>query len=254
MLSGGHPFEEQSFAALLELLGDWDVTHLVHPQAEQRVGEGAADEVDALLFYDMAGYEFADGKVTSRPPSPAFVTALERRWVSGRGAVMMHHALAGWADWQGWSDTIGGRFLYQPGEVRGKPVLDSGYRHDVEYTAEVVGEHPVLAGVPRSFEVTDELYLAEVFADDITPLVRARHDFVAANFYSAAHAVAGRMFDNADWQHPSGSDLVAWTRQADKAPIVYLQFGDGPATYANSAVQRLLANALDWTAQPRSTP
>ena len=254
MLSGGHPYEGEPFGALLARLGDWEVIHLVHPEAEQRVGAGAAEEADALLFYDMAGYEFADGKVTSRPPSPAYVAALERRWASGRGAVMMHHALAGWADWPGWSELIGGRFLYQPGEVRGKSVLDSGYRHDVDYIAEIVLEHPVTAGIASQFEVTDELYLAEVFADEITPLVRARHDFVAANFYSAAHAVAGRMFDNAAWPHPRGSDLVAWTRQADAAPIVYLQFGDGPATYTNPAVQRLLANALDWTAQPRSTP
>jgi uncharacterized protein len=252
VLSGGHPYEEEPFAALLARLGEWQVTHLIHPEAEALVGEGAADAADALLFYDMAGYEFSEGQVTSRPPSPAFVAALERRFASGRGAVMMHHALAGWAEWSGWSEIVGGRFLYQPGEVRGQRVLDSGYRHDVEYQAEVVAQHPVTAEVPASFPVTDELYLAEIFEHDVTPLIRARHDFVAANFYSAANAVAGRMFDNAGWPHPPGSNLVAWTRQVGPAPLVYLQFGDGPATYDNPAVQRLLANALDWTAQPRS--
>lgn len=252
VLSGGHPYEEEPFAALLASLGDWEITHLLHPEAEARVGEGAADQTDALLFYDMAGYTFADGTVTARPPSPAFVSALERRFASGRGAVMMHHALAGWAKWPGWSELVGGRFLYQPGEARGRQVLDSGYRHDVEYQAEVVADHPVTAGVPSSFPVTDELYLAEVFEAEVTPLVRASHRFVAENFYSAAHAVAGRMFDNADWLHPPGSNLVAWTKPADRAEIVYLQFGDGPATYQNPIVQRLLANALDWTAQPRS--
>ena len=254
VLSGGHPYEEEPFAALLASLGDWQVTHLIHPEAEARVGEGAADEADALLFYDMAGYAFGEGVATSSPPSSAYVAALERRFASGKGAVIMHHALAGWAEWPGWSEIVGGRFLYQPDEVRGRRVLDSGYRHDVDYVAEVVADHPVLAGVPASFPVNDELYLAEIFEQDVTPLVRARHDFVAANFYSAANAVAGRMFDNTDWPHPQGSNLVAWTKPADRAEIVYLQFGDGPATYQNPAVKRLLSNALEWTAQPRSKP
>jgi type 1 glutamine amidotransferase len=252
VLSGGHPYEEEPFAALLGALGDWEVTHLIHPEAEARVAEGAADQADALLFYDMAGYEFTEGRVVSRPPSPAYVAALERRFASGKGAVMMHHALAGWAEWPGWSEIVGGRFLYQPGEVRGRRVLDSGYRHDVTYTAQLVAEHPILAGVPASFPVCDELYLAEIFEGSVTPLIRADHAFTATNFYSAANAVAGRMFDNADWPHPPGSNLIAWTKPVGPAEIVYLQFGDGPATYRNPAVLRLLGNALDWIAQPRS--
>ncbi len=249
VLSGGHPYEEDPFAAMLAVLSGWQVTHLIHPDAERLVGEGAADDADALLFYDMPGYAFADGKVTSRPPSAAFKAAIERRFASGRGAVVMHHALAGWADWPEWSEMIGGRFLYQPGQWRGNACLDSGYRHDVDYQALVVADHPVVAGVPAKFAVSDELYLAEVSASDIIPLVRSDYGFVAENFYSAAKAVAGQMFDRQDWPHPSGNNLVAWARHAGDARIVYLQFGDGPATYQNPSVQRLLANALDWTSR-----
>lgn len=252
VISGGHPYEEEPFAAFLAALGDWEVTHLIHPEAEERVATGAADAADAMLFYDMPGYTFADGTVMTRPPSQGFKAALERRFASGRGAVMMHHAIAGWAEWPQWSEWLGGRFLYQAGALRGEAKLDSGYRHDVDYTAQLVAEHPVLAGVPASFPVNDELYLGEVFEADVTPLIRADHDFVAANFYSAANAVAGRMFDNAGWPHPPGSNLIAWTRTVGPAPIVYCQFGDGPHTYANPAVRRVIANALDWTAQARS--
>ena len=257
VLSGGHPYEEAPFAAFLASLGDWELTHLVHPEAEEHVAAGAADAADALLFYDMPGYTFADGTVKTAPPSPGFKAALERRFASGRGAVMMHHAIAGWAEWPQWSEWLGGRFLYQPGEVQGRAVLDSGYRHDVDYTAELVAGqgagHPVLEGVPATFPVNDELYLGEVFEADVTPLIRARHEFGASNFYSAAHAVAGRMFDNADWPHPPGSNLVAWAKPVGSAQIVYCQFGDGPHTYANPAVRTVIANALAWTAQSRST-
>ena len=34
---------------------------------------------------------------------------------------------------------------------------------------------------------------------------------------------------------------------AGGAPLVYLQFGDGPATYANPNVRQMLAQALDYT-------
>ncbi len=248
VLSGGHPFDEAAFDALLASLDGWSVTHLQHPDAERIVGEGRAADADALLFYDMPGYEFAEGRVVTRPPGEAFRRAIVDRFERGRGAVAMHHALAGWAEWPEWSELLGGRFLYQPGEVRGVPRLDSGYRHEVEYLAEVVADHPVTADLPASFPVRDELYLAELFEDDFTPLIRARHAFVRENFYSAAAAVAGRMFDNTGWDHMPGSDSVAWVKAARNAPLVYLQFGDGPETYANPVVQRILANALGFVA------
>ncbi len=253
VLSGGHPYEAEPFAALLASLDGWRVRHLVHPEAEAAVADGAADSADALLFYDMPGYVFADGKVTSRPPSAGFVQAIERHFAAGKGAVMLHHALAGWADWPGWSEMLGGRFLYQPGEVRGHSCLDSGYAHDIDYEAVVVADHPVTRGLPDRFAVNDELYLAQVFEDDVTPLIRADTRFERDRFSSAAHAVAGRMFDRTDWPHPPGSNLIGWTRAIDAAQMVYLQFGDGPASYANPHVRRAIANALDFVTHAERT-
>lgn len=252
VLSGGHPYEEGAFEELLQALardlGGWTLTHLLHPEAEREIADGAADDADALLFYDMAGYEFADGKVEARAPSAPFRDAIVRRFAAGKGAVAMHHALAGWAEWPEWAEMLGGRFLYQPDEVLGRNCLDSGYRHNVAYHAEVVAEHPVTAALPQTFPLVDELYLAEVFEDDVEPLIRARHDFRSRNFYSAAAAVAGAMFTNEGWEHPDGSNLVGWTRKVGDAPLVYLQFGDGPATYRDPNVRRALANALAFTA------
>jgi type 1 glutamine amidotransferase len=250
VLSGGHPYDEQAFAALLASLAGWNVTHLRHPEAEHLIGEGAASQADALLFYDMPGYEFAEGTVHTRPPGEAFRRAIMARFASGRGAVAMHHALAGWAAWPEWAELIGGRFLYQPGTVRGRAVPDSGYRHDVAYAAEVVADHPVTEGLPGTFTVTDELYLAEVFEADVVPLLRSRHAFVRSGFYSAAAAVAGRMFDNQGWDHAEGSNCIAWCKPVGATQLVYLQCGDGLEAYENPAVRRLLANAIAYTAAP----
>lgn len=255
VLSGGHPYEEDPFAALIhslgQALGGWQVEHLVHPEAEAAVAAGAADEADALLFYDMGGYTFEDGKVTSRPPSEGFKQAIRRRFANGKGAVAMHHAMAGWADWPEWAEMLGGRFLYQPGRWQGREVPDSGYRHDVEYRARIVADHQVTEGLPASFPVTDELYLCQIDESAVHPLIRAEHQFTRENFYSAALAVAGEMFSNKGWAHPDGSNLVAWWREVGSARLVYCQFGDGPQTYTNPNVQRVLANALRFTSGAR---
>ena len=244
VLSGGHPYEAEPFDELIHALGDYEVTHLLHPDAEEAVSDGAADEADALLFYDMGGYTFADGAVTSRPPSVAYREALTRRFASGRGAVAMHHALAGWADWPDWHEWLGGQFHYQPGHHG----PDSGYRHDVEYEAEVLAEHPVTRGLPESFSVTDELYLCPIDETRVTPLIRAEGFAMERdNFYSAANAVAGAMFSREGWDHPPGSALVGWETRALNAPLVYLQFGDGPETYRNTHVRQCLSQALNYT-------
>ena len=244
VLSGGHPYEAGPFDELLGALGDWEITHLVHPEGGEADAAQAIRAADALLFYDMAGYSFGGGTVTMRPPSAAFREAVTARFAGGKGAVAMHHALAGWAEWPEWHDWLGGQFHYQPGPHG----LDSGYRHDIAYTAQVVADHPVTRGLPASFPVTDELYLCPIDETALTPLIRAEgFAFTAANFYSAAQAVAGAMFSNAGWEHSGGSNCIAWESRTCPAPLIYLQFGDGPATYANRHVRQMLAQALDYT-------
>ena len=83
VLSGGHPYEAEPFAALLGSLQGWRVEHLVHPEAEALVADGAADHADALLFYDMPGFTFADGTVATRPPSAGFVAAIKAHFRAG---------------------------------------------------------------------------------------------------------------------------------------------------------------------------
>ena len=102
--------------------------------------------------------------------------------------------------------------------------------------------------LPGSFPVCDELYLCPIDESAVTPLIRADgFAFTRDNFYSASLAVAGEMFSREGWDHPSGSNLIGWETRAENAPLIYLQFGDGPATYANSNVQQIIANALAYT-------
>lgn len=244
VLSGGHPYEAGPFEDLLASLEGWRVTHHVHPEAEQAVAEGALREADAILFYDMPGYRFAAGKASVRPPSFTYRRAITEYFARGGGAVAMHHALAGWADWPEWAEMLGGRFLYEPGYVHGERHLDSGYRHAVHYEAHILAaDHPVTAGLPSRFPLCDELYLAPVWGA-ATPLLRADHAFVRDNFYSSAQAVAGQMFSNEDWDHRPEGDVIVWEKPVGAGRLVYIQPGDGPSAYEDPHLRRLLANAL----------
>jgi type 1 glutamine amidotransferase len=134
-----------------------------------------------------------------------------------------------------------------PGTLRGQPRQDSGYRHAVTHEVRVLRDHPVTAGVPETFPITDELYLYEVFEDSVEPLLASNYTFTRDHFYSAARVVRdGKMFDNEGWEHAPGSNLIGWTRTVGNSRIVYLQCGDDPVAYANPHFQRLLANAIHW--------
>ena len=108
--------------------------------------------------------------------------------------------------------------------------------------------HPIAAGVDQTFSLTDELYLYEVFEDDVEPLLTSGHTFDREHFFSAHHAVTGKMFCNDDWPHTDGSALIGWTKNEGNSRIAYLQPGDGPETYASEQYRQLLENAIRWAA------
>jgi type 1 glutamine amidotransferase len=251
VVTKGHPFDGPAFFAVFDSIEGIEWTHVEHPEALELVEPERSDDFDVFVMYDMPGIEFTRSDPPAGFPAPPdgypekFRLLLDR----GKAMVFLHHAIAGWPAWEEYGDIVGGRFLYQPGVVHGVEFPDSGYRHDVTHTVEVLdATHPICAGVDPSFEITDELYLSHVFDDDVVPLMRSTYEFVDTNFYSADRAIRGTRDDRTGWTHPPGSDLVAWTKTVGRSPIAYLQFGDGPQTYADPTYRRILANAIHWTA------
>jgi len=246
----GHAFDRNDFDAMFQAMPDVNAVMVDQPAAARLMNPAGMAGFDALVLYDMPGMDFAAAPMPGLvDPGEAFRAGFEALLTAGVGVVALHHALAGWPAWPGYGEVLGGAFLYRAGERRGGRRMDSGYRHGVEYVAEVVDPaHPVMAGVPATFAMRDELYLAEVDVDRVTPLLRARHRFVAEGFYSAEAAMEGRMFDNAGWAHPEGSDLIGWTRKIGASRLVYLQPGDDRETYDNPHYRRMVENAIRWVA------
>lgn len=245
-IARGHPYDREAFAALAAGLEEFDACHVEQPVAQRLLNPATAAGFDALLCYDMPGVDFSAGGARPVAPDPAFTRDYLAMLQAGIGVVYLHHALAAWPAWDEYAAIVGGRFHYAPATLRGLAWPDSGYRHQVTHTLSVVGEHPVTAGLPAQFTMTDELYLCPVFTKDVVPLVTSDYRFSDDNFYSAAHAVAGQMHSASGWSHPAGSNLVGWATRYGASPIVYLQGGDDATALGNRHFQQLVHNALRW--------
>jgi type 1 glutamine amidotransferase len=253
-ITGGHRVDLPAFTAMLAAIGadrDWVFAQAEQPAAQRWLGPDHAGRFDAILCHDLPGLALRRGTAPT-PIGPHPDEA--RRWAAlleaGQGVVFLHHALAGWPAWPGWAEVLGGRYHYAPGRLRGEDWPDSGFRY-ARYTARVADpEHPVCAGLTE-FELNDELYCCPVFAADVVPLLRA--DAAPGPFRETLAEVLGPPAPGGPaWHHPAPSDLIAWAKPAGRSPVVFIQPGDGPDTFANHSFRRLLGNALDWVASARA--
>ena len=99
LVTKGHPFDRGAFFDMFDKLGlAW--THVEQPAARIFMTPEMADPYDVLVFYDMPGLTFgADGPVFETP-SEKYKSGLLSLLNSGKGVVFMHHAIAGWPDWE----------------------------------------------------------------------------------------------------------------------------------------------------------
>jgi type 1 glutamine amidotransferase len=256
LVTKGHPFEREpfldlfrSFATDRDAAGPIEFEHVEHPEAAERLHPDRLGAVDAIVFYDMPGLHFtrADPPLELVPPTSGFVAGFEALLDRGIGMVFLHHAIASWPSWARYAEIVGARFLYAPGELWGRTWPDSGYLLDITHTVEVLApEHPVCAGLPATFELRDELYLTPPVMPGVTPLLRTTHPMTDDHFFSATNAIGGRRNSREGWAHPAGPDLLGWTHTVGNASVVYLQPGDGPSSYADAHVRRLVRNAIEF--------
>jgi uncharacterized protein len=243
VVTGGHPFEADPFFAVFDTMAGVQWTAASAPRAGH----------DVVVFYDMPGLRFtrADPPLEMIEPTEDQRSVINQLCSAGVGLVFLHHAIASWPAWPEYAELVGGRFHYAPGTLDGVDYPDSGYRFDVHHTVEVLApDHPVCAGLGDSFTLTDELYCFPVLEHTITPLMRTTFDTSdSSQFSSADLAIRGRRNSNEGWTHPPGSNLLGWVKAAEASRVVYLQFGDGPVTYADPNFRQALTNAIHWTAR-----
>jgi uncharacterized protein len=249
VITRGHPFARQEFAALFDSWPDVSTSFVEHPAAEVFYDPSVLARFDAVVFYDMPGIDFAHrSPLRFVEPSPAVRDGMRDVLDRGTPIVFLHHAIAAWPTWPQYGEWTGARFLYAPGSVGGVAYPDSGYRHEVTHrVVPVDSSHPLFAGLSDGYEITDELYLCPVHLDRVEILATSTATFTSEHFYSAAQAIAGKRNSSDGWTHPDGSNAAVWAQRIGPSQTVTVLGGDGPDAYANPGFRTLLRNAVEWT-------
>jgi type 1 glutamine amidotransferase len=237
-------------------------TTLVEQPAAQVIlrPENVAD-YDAVLFYDMSGIPgiglLHDGANDTGIPTDDYRTSIEALVESGKGMVLLNHGTVGWPNWPLWRQIHGSSFMLQAGELNGEQLPGSGYRgghgphpNPTFTLTPVDANHPVVAGLEDGFTVTDEIYIkSPSFENNVLPLMRSDYDYVSENFTPPPLAPAD---EQAQWNHPPGSNLVVWANAVHNSPVVAADIGDSPEAFGNPGFRRLLKNALVWVASQQA--
>jgi len=156
--------------------------------------------------------------------TPAYRKALFDFTAAGKGLVMLHPGTwYGFAQWPELNATIVG------GGSRGH---DRIARFSVNA---VKPDHPVMKGVPASFEVEDELYYVNAEAEKIPP-------------GTASIEVLAETSPSVRFKQPHPA---VWITRHTTARIVGIALGHDERVHDHQAFKTLLANAVKWAGRVR---
>ncbi len=217
VVTGGHGFEKEPFFKLFKDNPDISYTAAEHPKAQALWKADAAKDYDVLVFYDMHQEISAGAKAD-------FLALLKE----GKGLVVLHHAIANYQAWPEYSKIIGARYYLEKTSVDGVEKARSAYKHDVDFSIHVADpKHPVTQGV-QDFKIHDETYrLFDVFSDCHTLLTT---------------------------EEPESNPVIGWWKTYEKSRVVYLQSGHDHLAYENPNFERILRQAIRWTANRPDVP
>lgn len=137
---------------------------------------------------------------------------------AGKGLVLLHAGL--WYNWKDWPDY-------------NKQLIGGGSRsHDKfqEFEVSVTNtEHPIMAGVPQNFKITDELY----------------HHNTDTSGAKATVLATGKSPTN-EKVHP-----VIWIAQHPKARIACITLGHDGKAHQLDAFKTLLVNSVKWAGEKK---
>ncbi|MHC4192789.1 MAG: ThuA domain-containing protein, partial [Planctomycetota bacterium] len=98
----------------------------------------------------------------------------------------------------------------------------STYKHDINVNAHVKDNKHSITRAMSDFTIIDETYGNQVFEKD-------NHILLTTD-------------------HPASDEPLCWIRRYAKANVCYIQLGHDHKAYANENYQRLIAQAIKWSA------
>ena len=204
LITGGHE-HEVGFYSLFAQNSDTD--WLIVDTAANAFKKDIRDRYDVVIMYDFT----RDLDDDARSHLRAFVE-------SGKGIVVLHHALLNYQTWTWWSEeVVGGRYRLQ---TEGK-FPSSGVRDNQTMEMTPACEHPVLKGI-GPFQIVDEAYKNMFQSPRIKPLLVTNH--------------------------PASDSTLAWIGPTDSFRVIAIQLGHGHTAFGHPDYRALVHNAVLWAA------
>ena len=202
LVVGGHDYDN-SLHSVFEGQKEFTTYVMPHPPAFR---QDLRQRFDVVVLYDMV-----------QDPGPKIKENLQAFIESGKGCIVLHHAVADYNDWPWFRQMAGCAYLLKP--EGSMPA--STFKHDEWIDYKVVMKHPVTEGV-SSGRIYDEAYKGMWHSPDNKVLLEANH--------------------------PLSDKPVAWLSPYSKARVVTIQLGHGREAHENPNFQRLVRNAIQWVA------
>jgi type 1 glutamine amidotransferase len=203
VVTGGHDYQS-SFYSIFEGAKDFTWTHVTSNQTAFR--QDFRNDFDVLVLYDFSQELDESGRRNLR----AFLE-------SGKGVVVLHHAIADYQNWPWWyKEVVGGRYLLTPD----LNMPASTYKHDEELFVRPAVQHPILRGIDP-MHIWDETYKGMWISPEAKVLLKT---------------------DN-----PTSDGPVAWISPYAKSKVVYIQLGHDSLAYAHPSFKLLIHNAIRWS-------
>lgn len=204
VITGGHE-HETSFYALFD--GYKDLAGMPVATSATAFKKDLRGKYDVVIMYDFSRDLDETGKKNLRE----FVE-------SGKGVVVLHHALLNYQEWPWWyKEVVGGSYrLKTEGNV-----LSSTVKDNQQFFVTPRRDHPITAGVDP-FHIVDEAYKRMWFSAGVRPLL---------------------VTDNS-----SSDRLVAWIGPGAGFRVVAIQLGHGPSAFSHPSYRALVHNAILWSA------
>lgn len=204
VVTGGHDFDTE-FYTLFEGYDDLIWNHV--PSNHSAFNSDIRQKFDVLVLYDLSN-EISENEQKN----------LKDYVESGKGIVVLHHAIADYISWEWWyKEVVGGKYLLKP--EGSMPA--STYKHDEEMFVRPVIDHPITSAV-GPLHLWDETYKGMWISPDVQVLLRT---------------------DN-----PTSDGPVAWISPYEKSRVVYIELGHDRFAHLYPAYRILVKRAILWSA------
>jgi type 1 glutamine amidotransferase/DNA-binding beta-propeller fold protein YncE len=194
VVTGGHEYPTTFYK-----LFDDPRFHWTHAVSSEEAFRSDIRQYDVLVLYDSS-------RSLSDHARENLLAFLE----SGKGVVILHHAIADYGSWPAWLEVVGGRWTDH-----------CTYKHDQDLVITAARPHPITDGL-TPIHITDEVYKNQTILPGVQVLLET--------------------------DHPDSDRAIAWVSPYPKSRVVYISLGHDEKAHLNPGYRDLVHRAILWTA------